>query len=121
MNTGNPLASVQVEGTSGGWRDLARRCHGYSRDLPPVIAGSGGAYAEKTLLQTRRLPGQMLRRGAPAFPAPAGPVGWMTKTLSAPGPCPCLLRPAARTVYPGTPDSLPLEESLMGLIAWANR
>lgn len=62
MNTGNPLASVQVESASGGWRDLARADYNY------WIASSGAGTGPFTVRLTDTAGHQVTVRGVALDP-----------------------------------------------------
>jgi expansin (peptidoglycan-binding protein) len=62
MNTGNPLASVQAEGASGGWRDLVRADYDY------WIAASGAGDGPFTIRLTDTAGHQVTVRGVMLTP-----------------------------------------------------
>ena len=105
MNTGNPLASVQVEDGSGGWRDLARASYNY------WIASSGAGTGPFTVRLTDTSghvatvhgialsPGTIQDTGTRMYGA--GPT-----TAPAPEPAttpPATTAPASSTRRPGSP------------------
>ena len=74
MNTGNPLASVQVESAAGGWRDLVRADYNYWI----ASSGGGGRPVHRAADRHGRPPGHGARRHARAWRCPANgnPAVW---------------------------------------------
>jgi expansin len=105
QNTGNPLASVQVEGASGGWQDLARADYNYwlaasgAGPGPFTVRLTDTAGHQVTVHDIALAPGvvqgtgiAMYGSGAAAGPAAAAPV----KTAGAPATSAAARRRRAR-------------------------
>jgi expansin len=103
MNTGNPLASVQVESASGGWRDLARADYNY------WIASSGAGAGPFTVRLTDTAGHQVTVRGVALDPGVVQDTGiamYGAGTVAAPAaPVTAASAPASRAAArrPHTP------------------
>lgn len=98
MNTGNPLASVQVESASGGWRDLTRADYNY------WIASSGAGTGPFTVRLTDTAGHQVTVHGITLDPGVVQDTGtWMygVGTVTAPAPAgPVTSSPATKAGVP---------------------
>jgi expansin len=95
MNTGNPLASVQAEGASGGWRDLVRADYDYwiaasgAGDGPFTVRLTDTAGHQVTVRGVTLAPGvvqdtgvRMYGAGSVASPASPGPASSASASLA---------------------------------------